>query len=155
MTEHATTQRIVVGVDGSASSLQALQRAAELAASLDCSLDAVTTWEHSLLYDPSYADWAAISEWSPEGEAGKVLATAIHEAFQGMPPLPIRMKVVQGRAARVLIRESKGARMLILGDRGHGGFPGLHLGSVSTACAAHAVCPVLITHAPKTQTARV
>lgn len=155
MTEHATTQRIVVGVDGSAPSLQALQQAAELAASLDCSLDAVTTWEHSRLYDPHYADWAAISEWPPEGEAGKVLATAIHEAFQGTPPLPIRMKVEQGRAARVLIRESKDARMLVLGSRGHGGFAGLLLGSVGTACAAHAACPVLIIHAPKTQTATV
>jgi nucleotide-binding universal stress UspA family protein len=152
MNEHATTHRIVVGVDGSAPSLHALRQAAELAAALDCSLDAVLTWEHSLLFDPPYADWAAISEWTPEGEAGKVLSTAIHDAFQGTPPLPIHMKVVHGRAARVLIRESRDARMLVLGSRGHGGFAGLLLGSVSTACAAHAACPVLIVHPPTTQT---
>jgi Universal stress protein family. len=46
----------------------------------------------------------------------------------------------------VLIEESAHASMLILGSRGHGGFVGMLLGSVSAACAEHAHCPVLVMH---------
>ncbi|MHB1172123.1 MAG: universal stress protein [Lacisediminihabitans sp.] len=58
--------------------------------------------------------------------------------------------VREGSTTQVLIEQSKGAEMLILGSRGHGGFVGLLLGSVSAACAEHAHCPVLIMHGPST-----
>jgi nucleotide-binding universal stress UspA family protein len=57
-------------------------------------------------------------------------------------------KTLHGPPARTLIEESRNAFMLVLGSRGHGGFAGLLLGSVSTACAQHAHCPVLIMHGP-------
>jgi len=46
----------------------------------------------------------------------------------------------------VLLEVSSGARMLVVGSRGHGGFAGLLLGSVSAACAEHGDCPVLVVH---------
>jgi nucleotide-binding universal stress UspA family protein len=46
----------------------------------------------------------------------------------------------------VLIDASATADLLIVGSRGHGGFVGLLLGSVSAACAESAHCPVLIMH---------
>lgn len=52
----------------------------------------------------------------------------------------------RGGAAKVLLNQSAGAQMLVVGSRGHGGFIGLLLGSVSAACAEHARCPVLIVH---------
>ncbi|MDD0857766.1 universal stress protein [Arthrobacter alpinus] len=53
---------------------------------------------------------------------------------------------VRGTPARVLMEHSKSAQMLIVGSRGHGGFAGMLLGSVSSACAEHAGCPVLVVH---------
>jgi nucleotide-binding universal stress UspA family protein len=54
-------------------------------------------------------------------------------------------RIVVG-AAKVLIDASQGATMLVVGSRGHGGFAGLLLGSVSANVAEHASCPVLIIH---------
>ena len=50
-------------------------------------------------------------------------------------------------AAQVLVDEADGADLLVVGSRGHGGFAGLLLGSVSQQCAHHAPCPVVIIRA--------
>ena len=52
--------------------------------------------------------------------------------------------VVYGHAADVLVRAAEGADLLVVGSRGHGGFAGMLLGSISQHCVQHAPCPVLI-----------
>jgi len=60
--------------------------------------------------------------------------------------MEVERRVVQGRAAAALVDESRDADLLVVGSRGHGGFAGLLLGSVSQQCAHHAACPVVIVH---------
>jgi nucleotide-binding universal stress UspA family protein len=138
--------RIVVGVDGSADSIKALRWAGTLASLLNCDIEAVIAW-----FDPRQAGWSPgwgflAADLDPEGDASKVLSTAIDEAFAGNRPDGLHTATVKGSAAKVLLDRSVGARMLVVGSRGHGGFAGLLLGSVSSKCAEHAKCPVLVVH---------
>ncbi|HET8928347.1 MAG TPA: universal stress protein [Microbacterium sp.] len=135
------TDRVIAGVDGSASSIAALRYAARVAAAFDAPLEAVTTWAF-----PRLADAYTVAAWSPEDDAAAVLKAAIEQAFGSEPPAGLVGTVLPGPPARTLVQLSRNAGMLVLGSRGRGGFAGLLLGSVSTACAAHAHCPVLIVH---------
>ena len=66
--------------------------------------------------------------------------------FGEQQPPELEITVREGAAAKFLLEVSSGARMLVVGSRGRVGFAGLLLGSVGTACAEHATCPVLVIH---------
>jgi nucleotide-binding universal stress UspA family protein len=136
--------RIVVGTDGSAPSKQALRWAAHFAANSGARIDAVAAWNW-----PSGGGWGLAPvpmDFDPRLDAEKWLTQAVDEVFGADRPKDMRLIVDQGNAAHVLLEQSKGARMLIVGSRGHGGFAGLLLGSVSSSVAEHATCPVLVIH---------
>lgn len=138
-----TDQRpIVVGVDGSPSSLDALLRAATMSRLLDAPLRVVTTWDYPGMLDGGYA----MEGWSPEHDAREINADALLVVFRGEVPNNLTSVIREGGASATLIDESSRAQMLILGSRGQGGFASLLLGSVSATCAQHAHCPVLIMH---------
>jgi nucleotide-binding universal stress UspA family protein len=71
------------------------------------------------------------------------------------PPPVVRSGAVMGTAADVLISESHGADLLVVGSRGHGGFASMLLGSVSMHCALHASCPVTVVHSPEARHQRL
>lgn len=133
--------RIVVGVDGSESSIDALRFAVRTAQAFKTSLEAITVWTY-----PAGAEVALLVNWSPEQDAHEILNTAVETVFGKDRPSWFSAATKPGSTVRALIEESAGAEMLVLGSRGHGGFAGLLLGSVSAACAEHAHCPVLIVH---------
>lgn len=134
--------RIVVGVDGSSESKQALRWAASIAAVSGAHIEAIAVWQ-----DPVGYAWVGVPyEWNPGDDAEKALNQAVDEVFGTDRPDNLRLLTHEGHATRVLLDASKGALMLIVGSRGHGGFGGLLLGSVSAAVAEHASCPVLVVH---------
>jgi nucleotide-binding universal stress UspA family protein len=138
----AGERRIVVGVDGSESSAKALQWGAHVAVAFGAVVEAVAAWEY-----PAATGWASIPpEWHPDKDMEKVLRDTVREVFGDQPPAGLRAEVREGGSARVLLDASEGASMLVVGSRGHGGFAGLLLGSVSANVAEHASCPVLIIH---------
>ena len=134
-------RRIVVGVDGSPSSMAALRWAILQAELTGCAVEAVTAWRL-----PSRYGFAAVTDRARdfEGDARKVLADALNEVSSVEPDVVIRSSVVEGHPAEVLVWAARGADMLVVGSRGHGGFAGALLGSVSQYCVHHAPCPVLV-----------
>ncbi len=138
-------KRIVVGVDGSESSVQALRWAARLAELTGASVEAVTGWDFPAFY--GVGGWTPpIEDLRPDEQAGRILDEAIETAFDGKPPVEIGKRVEQGPAARVLIDASAGASLLVVGSRGHSALAETVLGSVSLACVHHAACPVTVVH---------
>jgi nucleotide-binding universal stress UspA family protein len=134
--------RIVVGVDGSSSSGQALRWGASLAAMMGARLEAVTAWD----FPAGYGFASFPQDWDPAGDMRKVLDETVRAVFGDHAPAGLQRQVREGGAAMVLIEASQGAIMLVVGSRGHGGFAGLLLGSVSANVAEHASCPVLVIH---------
>ena len=135
--------RIVVGVDGSAASKAALAWAAEQARLTGAVVEAVTAWEFPAAY--GYAAPAINVDW--EDLATKVVTSAIAEITSQRGP-EIRYQVVEGYAARVLVDRSADADLLVVGNRGHGGFVEALLGSTGQHCVHHATCPVVVIREP-------
>jgi nucleotide-binding universal stress UspA family protein len=140
MTE-ADDGAVVVGVDGSASSDQALEWAIRQAQLTGLRLDAIITWD----WPHSYG-WAVPfpQEWNPQADAQKTLDEALEPVRQAHPDMVINPMVVEGHAAPVLVEASRQARLLVVGSRGHGEFAGMLLGSVSQHCVTNAHCPVVV-----------
>ena len=137
--------RFIVGVDGSEASVEALRQAQRLAAPLGAKVLATAYWD-----DPQvYAGYVAMGIDRFEERVELIIKEAMEKAFGPEIPPNVIPRVVRGHPRDSLIDASRHADMVIVGRRGHGGFGGLLLGSVSAACVAHAHCPVLVVHSPE------
>jgi nucleotide-binding universal stress UspA family protein len=142
----STWKTVMVGVDGSPNSHKALAWAADEAAHHQADLVVVNVWEHTL---PPPAGSVSVSERyvpDPSQRSPEDLLAEIKEVLGEDPPVLVQPRVKQGVAAKVLIDQSADADLLVVGTRGHGGFRGLVLGSVSQHVAAYAQCPVTVVH---------
>jgi len=133
--------RIVVGVDGSDCSKDALRWAARQAEFTGATVDAVLAWEFPVFYGWAPADSEDLDFLR---FAEQTLAQAVDDVFGPDHPGWLRTRVVEGHAAQVLVEASAEAGLLVVGSRGHGRFAGALLGSVSTYCVHHAHCPVTV-----------
>jgi nucleotide-binding universal stress UspA family protein len=137
--------RIVVGVDGSASSRAALGWAHDQATLHDAKLTAVTAW------GPAPATVSAgmpRTNVAPDDIARRVLDQTLSEVLGSDAVSTIDRAIVEGSPSKVLIDLSRDADLLVVGSRGLGGFAGLLLGSVSQQVAQHAKCPVVVIRPP-------
>ena len=142
-------QPIVVGVDGSPSSVRALRWALRQAGLVGAPVEAVIAWQDPAIYGIGF-EWASVSfdSESLAEAAEKVLADSVAQVTVagqgGGPPVQVVPRVVQGHPAQVLLEAARGAQLLVVGSRGHGTLAGVLLGSVSQHCVQHAPCPVLV-----------
>ena len=136
----STSDRVVVGVDGSHASLEALEWALRYASLNHSNVDVVAAWDWHV--NVSLAPIAP--GFAPERSAARMLDCVIRRKRAEHPDLRIYGRVVQGKAASVLEDASKGAALLVIATRGHGEFIGLLLDSVGEHCVTHARCPVLV-----------
>ena len=139
MSTEPRSTRIVVGVDGSPESKQALRTAAELATAMKCRLEVVAAWHFPATFGLTYVP----PEYNAHDLAEKALQEAVDEVFGADRPPAMAVIVREGLPSQVLLDEAENAAMLVVGSRGRGGFTGLLLGSVSSVVAQHAHCPVL------------
>lgn len=133
--------RVVVGVDGSKGARLALEWALDYVRRTGGRLTAVAAWHHVLTPVRPVMPSAAGSDAE---EAARHTLEELLRAVDTSGVGEIRQVVQEGAAAPVLIEESREADLLVVGNRGHGGFTGMLLGSVSTHCTHHAVCPVVV-----------
>lgn len=145
MDETAGTGRpIVVGVDGSAASLDALRWAAHQARIAGAPLRAVTAWT----FPEHPTPFGLVPDIPPPSDELDVVRARLEEvttpaaAAEGVTE--VEMDVVTGDATSVLVEEAADAQLLVIGSRGLGSFAGALLGSVSEHCVRHAPCPVVV-----------
>jgi nucleotide-binding universal stress UspA family protein len=132
---------VVVGIDGSASSKEALAWAARQAALTGDPLTVVMTWSVPVNYGNA-PGWP--SNFEPAADAKAALEACVLEVLGPHPRVTVTAKVVEGRPSDVLVEQSKTAALLVVGSRGHGEIAGMLLGSVSEFVTTHAHCPVVI-----------
>jgi nucleotide-binding universal stress UspA family protein len=136
---------VVVGVDGSPVSDAAIDFAVVAADLAGCPLVAVHTWWDPL-FDPvtePLLGWDAIVD-----DERRVLAEQLAGRSAAYPDLAVSTVVEHSHPSRALLERARGARLLVVGSRGRGGFTGLLLGSVGRAMVHRAPCPVAVVPPP-------
>jgi|KBSSwiStaDraftv2_1062776.scaffolds.fasta_scaffold02765_15 nucleotide-binding universal stress UspA family protein len=143
MTTEATPRpTIIVGVDSSPESEQALRWAARIAKAEGATITAVAAWENPVAYG-----WTTYpTDWNPRADTEKAVVATVDTVFGPERPEGLTITVVEAAPSRALLDAGKDALMIVVGSRGRGGFKELLLGSVSHAVSQHAEVPVLVVH---------
>ena len=139
--DKATGGSIVVGIDGSEPSMSALRWAVRQAELTGARLRVVMCWEYPVTYGwaPPYPEG-----FDPEDDVSRCIDQAVEAVVPKTSTVDVERVVIEGHPAPTLVEAAKDAALLVVGTRGHGGFFGLLLGSVSEHCVTHAPCPVVV-----------
>jgi nucleotide-binding universal stress UspA family protein len=145
MATDARTPVVVVGVDGSDNSRDAVRWALGQATLIGGSLRAVATWRWPtwLIRLPPGADVRVDPARIP-AETARILTEVLDEVRAEYPDVPLTEHVIEGPAGPALLSQSEDADLLVVGARGRAAYPGMLLGSVAEHCVRHGPCPVVV-----------
>ncbi|MFB7276754.1 universal stress protein [Streptomyces hydrogenans] len=135
---------VLVGTDGSPSSLEAVEAAAREADRWGARLVVAHAFIWPLFRVDLEPSVYGPTESGLRRQAQIVVDTAVARARAVAPGTEVSGELISGEPLVVLATRSKGAALVVVGSRGTGGFGGLVLGSVAVHLAAHAECPVLV-----------
>ncbi|MEC3957921.1 universal stress protein [Nocardia sp. CDC153] len=140
------TGPVVVGIDGSKVSEPAIAAAFAEASERGAELIAVHVW----------SDWNAGTFAGQFPEPGLDELEGVEEALlaerlagwrEKYPDVPVQQRVYFTSPSAQLLEWSKHAQLVVVGNRGRGGFLGMLLGSTAFALVQHGQCPVMVVHA--------
>lgn len=132
---------IVVGLDGSPASADALRWAARQAQLTGADLRAVSSWRwpNYITVRPPGVDLAADTE--------RTLNELVEQVLAGFDGLAVTRRVVEGPPGPALLTQAEDAELLVVGAKGRAAFPGMLLGSVAEYCVRNGNCPVVVVRA--------
>lgn len=132
---------IVVGVDGSRASRDAVEWAAKQAKLTGATLRAVASWRwpNYITRVPPGAD--------PAADTTRTLDDVLDDVLSDHADLEVTRHVVEGPPGPALLTQAVGADLLVVGAKGRAAFPGMLLGSVAEYCVRNGECPVVVVRA--------
>lgn len=139
---------VVVGVDGSEPSEDALRWAIRYARTTGATVRAVTVWHLPVSFGWGPVVMPEVDLEADARAALKATIEAVTDPADPGEPVEIQTEVLQGPPALMLLQAAGDADLLVVGSRGHGAFAGMLIGSVSEHCAHHANCPVVVVRHP-------
>jgi len=140
-------ETIVVGVDGSECARMALEVAGREAELRGARLRVVCAWEVPVSVGLAVASQSVIDGFRESAE--EIVQRGIEEVGRRHPSVECEGMALEGQAAEILLSHARDASLIVVGNRGRGGFASLLLGSVSQQVVHHAPCPVLVIRGPR------
>lgn len=140
---------VVVGIDGSPTSELAAAIAFDEASRRGVDLVALHAWSDMNSVGIARVGWAPIEHRNTKDREEELLAERLCGWTDRYPDVVVHKQVVCDQPALRLLEEAAKAQLVVVGSHGRGGFPGMLLGSVSTAVVNAARIPVIIARKPR------
>ncbi|CAM04810.1 nucleotide-binding universal stress UspA family protein [Saccharopolyspora erythraea NRRL 2338] len=133
-------QTVIAGIDGSEESGNALRWAAEYVQRVGGIVHAITVWSQPV----QFGYRLPTPDAELETRARNSLETITEPVKAAYPDVDIRPRLVRGQIIDEFVGLTEQADLLVLGNKGHGAFTGMMVGSVALKLVHHAKCPVLV-----------
>ena len=135
---------VLAGIDGSPASELATAIAFDEASRRQVGLVALHAWS-----DLDVTEWPGIDWPATQSMAEEVLAERLAGWQEQYPDVQVTRIVEQAQPARQIVQQSEKAQLVVVGNRGRGGFAGLLVGSVGETVAQMARVPVIVAREPQ------